>query len=152
MDEVDAGLLSVGQVARVTIDSHPGRAFPGKIVRLAPYVLDVERQNRTLEVEVELDDEELATTLLPGTSADVEVILEVRDDVLRVPTYALMEGGRVLVLEGEQLVERQVTTGLRNWDWTEVQGGLEVGAPVVTNLDVTGVVAGAEAVSASEVR
>ena len=37
--------------------------------------------------------------LLPGTSADVEVILETRENVLRVPTPALLEGNRVLVVE-----------------------------------------------------
>lgn len=145
MDEVDAGLLTVGLPARVTVDSHPGRTFAGRIVRVAPYVLDVEQQNRTLEVEVELDDAELSATLLPGTSADVEVILLVREDVLRVPSYALLEGGRLLVVEEELLQERQVSTGIRNWDWTEVTGNLRAGELVVTSLDRPGVEAGIEA-------
>lgn len=152
MDEVDALLLHVGQLVRVTVDSHPDRAFPGRIARLAPYVLDVEQQNRTVDVEVELDDRELAATLLPGTSADVEVVLEVRPDVLRVPTHALMEGGRVLVVEDGVLVERQVETGIRNWDWTEVTGGLALGARVVTSLDRPDVEPGVEALVEDEAR
>ena len=133
--------------ARVTIDSHPDQAFWGRVVRLAPYVLDVEQQNRTLEIEVELEDAELSATLLPGTSADVEVVLEVREDVLRIPTYALLEGRRVLVVEDGHLVEREVETGIRNWDWTEVVAGLGEGEEVVTSLDRPDVKAGAEAVA-----
>jgi HlyD family secretion protein len=146
MDEVDAGLLKVALPVRVTIDPLPDRAFAGKIARVAPYVLDVEQQNRTLEIEVELDDAGFAATLLPGTSADVEVILTQRDDVLRVPSHALLEGGRVLVVEDGRLVEREVQTGLRNWDWTEITGGLSAGESIVTSLDLIEVKPGAEVV------
>ena len=135
MDEVDAQLLRLSQRVRVTIDSFPDRTFWGNVVRIAPYVLDVEQQNRTLEIEVELDDAKFSASLLPGTSADVEVVLEVREEVLRVPTFALREGKRVLVVEQGVLVERSVETGIRNWDWTEISGGLEAGDPVVTSLD-----------------
>jgi len=145
MDEVDAGLLSLGQPVRVLIDSHPGQSFPGRVVRLAPYVLDVENQNRTIEIEVELQDAVFSATLLPGTSADVEVILEVREDVLRVPTFALLEGGRVFTVEEGRLAEHTVEPGLRNWDWTEVVSGVPAHASVVTSLDRPGLEAGAEA-------
>ncbi|HSL84757.1 MAG TPA: efflux RND transporter periplasmic adaptor subunit, partial [Thermoanaerobaculia bacterium] len=148
MDEVDAGVLAPGLPARITVDSLPGRELDGTVARVAPFVLDVEEQNRTVEIEAELADQALARTLLPGTSADVEVILEVRDDVLRVPTAALMEGSRVLVLGADGvLAQREVEVGLSNWDWTEVRGGLEAGERVVTSLDRTGVEAGAEAVA-----
>jgi HlyD family secretion protein len=73
-------------------------------------VLDRLEQNRTLEIELELDDA-LAAGLLPGHLADAEVILSARDDVLRVPTQALLEGGRVLVLEASGCVERQLPGG-----------------------------------------
>lgn len=146
MDEVDARLLAQGQPVRATIDPYPGRAFPGRIVRIAPYVLDVEKQNRTLEVEVELDDEAFAATLLPGTSADIEVILEVKDDVLRIPSFALMPDSRVLVFEDSSLFERRVEVGIRNWDWTEIVEGLREGEALVTNLDRSEVSAGTEAV------
>ena len=44
MDEVDSGRIRVGQSAKVTVDSHPGQTFRGRVVRVAPYVLDVELQ------------------------------------------------------------------------------------------------------------
>jgi len=143
MDETDSGRVRPGLPARVTVDSHGGQAFPATVVRVAPYVVDFEAQNRTVEVEVELADRAFAATLLPGTSADVEVILDARKDVLRVPTSALLASGSVLAVEDGRLVERTVRIGLRNWDTTEVQEGLTEGERVVTSLDRAEVQAGA---------
>ena len=150
LDEVDAGKVSVGQVVRVTIDPFPDEDFAGHVQRVAPYVEDSVDQNRTFEVEVELDDSEVLTRLLPGTTADVEVILVRKDDALRVPSHALIEGSRVLVIEGEELVSKEVETGLRNWQFVEVLSGLSVGETVVVSLDRAEVVEGATAVISSE--
>jgi HlyD family secretion protein len=143
LDEVDSARIRVGQPAKVTVDSHRGEVFEGRVVRVAPYVLDVEAQNRTVEVEVELADAARAAQLLPGTSADIEVVLESRDAVLRIPTAALLEGDRVLVANGGRLEERAVEVGLRNWDWAEIESGLDEGQAVVTSLDREEVKAGA---------
>lgn len=147
MDEVDAARLRSELPARITVDSHRGRTFAGRVTRVAPYVLDVEEQNRTVEIEVAFANRELAITLLPGTSADVVVILDRRENVLRIPTAALLLGDRVLVLEEGRLVERRVEVGLGNWDFTEVISGLKAGDRVVTSLDREEVRAGARAVA-----
>ena len=74
----------------------------------------------------------------------MEVILAVRDNVVRVPTTALLEGGRVLVAgQAGTLEERKIKTGLANWEFTEVLEGLEAGERVVTSLERVGVKAGA---------
>jgi HlyD family secretion protein len=139
LDEVDVARVSVGLPVRITMDSFPGRAFPGRVVRVAPYVVDRQEQNRTFETEVEFEPKSLGpadrNVLRPGTSADVEVILGGRDGVLRVPTYALIEGGRVMVVRDTRLVSVPVETGLRNWDFTEITGGLSEGELVVVSLD-----------------
>ena len=143
MDEVDSAAIRSGQLAKVTVDSHPDLELPATVVRVAPYVLDVEAQNRTVEIEVELVEEALASKLLPGTSADVEVVLEARDPVLRLPASALLEGNRVLMASDGRLVERQVEIGLKNWDYAEVTSGVEEGQRVVISLDRVEVEAGA---------
>ena len=56
MDEVDSARIRAGQIAKLTVDSQPGQVFGARVARVAPYVLDVEAQNRTVEIEVELDD------------------------------------------------------------------------------------------------
>ncbi len=135
MDEVDVGKVRVGQAVRVTMDAYPGRPFSGRVTRVAPYVLDVQAQNRTFEIEAEIDDSSFAGTLLPGTSADVEVILSSRDNVLRIPSYALLEGGKVLAVRDGKLVVQMVKTGLKNWQFTEVTEGLSPGDAIAVSLD-----------------
>jgi HlyD family secretion protein len=149
MDEVDAPKIRVGQPVRITLDALPKQSFPGKVRRIAPYVSAVEKQARTVDVEATFDDPAAPGRLLVGYSADVEIILEVRNDVLRVPTAALLEGGRVLVLEQGKLAERRVKTGLANWEFTEIVEGLAAGDRIVTSLERTGVKAGAAAVADS---
>jgi HlyD family secretion protein len=150
LDEVDVGKVRLGQPARITMDAFPGQGFPARVVRVAPYVLDIQEQNRTFEIEAEFDDPAFARSLVPGASADVEVILAAKDGVLRVPTSALMEGNRVLVVEDDRLVEKTVTTGLRNWEFVEVTGGLSAGERVTVSLDRIEVRAGARVRIAGE--
>jgi len=148
IDEVDASHVQVGMVARITLDAIAGRHFNGKVRRIAPYVLDLEKQARTVEVEVQFDDPAATKALLVGYSADVEIVYTTRSNVIRIPTAALLDGDKVLVLRAsdERLEERQVRTGLSNWDNTEITGGLKAGEQIVTSLDRTGVKAGARAV------
>jgi HlyD family secretion protein len=146
MDEVDAPKIAVGQPVRITLDALPGKTFAGKVRRIAPYVTAVEKQARTVEIEVDFDDPQSAGRLLVGYSADVEVILDVRRDALRVPTAALLQGQRVLLLQDGRLVERAVTSGLANWEHTQITQGLQGGERIVTTLDRAGVKAGVAAV------
>jgi len=138
MDEVDSSKIFVDQPVRVTLDPFPGQQYEGHVRHMAPYVLDVEEQNRTVEIEVELDDRAFASTLLPGTSADVEVILSVKNDVLRVSPSTLFEGHKVFVVEHDTLSTRPVDIGMRNWDFVEILGGLSEGDHVVMSLDQEG--------------
>ena len=135
IDEMDGERVAAGQPVRLSVDSRRGEHFDGRLVRVAPYVTDVVEQNRTVEVEAELLDRELAKTLLPGTSADVEVILSSREGVLSIPSSALGPDGRVLVVEDGRIAERRVVRGLSNWRVTEVREGLREGERVITSRD-----------------
>ncbi len=76
-----------------------------------------------MDVEVEFADQDDCGCMLPGYSADIEVILDQHSDVLRIPTQAVSEGQRVFVVgEDDYLEERTIEVGLRNWAWTEVSG------------------------------
>lgn len=145
IDEVDSQRVKAGMAVRIAVDSRPGEKLAGRLDRVAPYVLDLQEQNRTVEIEVVPSDPWSAQGFLPGTSSDVEVITDRRDGVLRIPTAALAEGGKVLVLEGGRLVERTVRTGLRNWQFTEVRSGLAPGERVVTERDSPAIRPGARA-------
>lgn len=148
IDEVDAPRIREGMQARVSLDAFRDRTFSARVRRVAPYVLDMEKQARTVEIEAELQNIE-AVALLPGYSADVEVIMQERPDVLRIPTRALIDGKRVFVfdVDEERVHARDVRTGLRNWEYVEVTDGLSEGELVVTTVDREGLVDGAAASS-----
>jgi HlyD family secretion protein len=114
MDEVDAPRIKPGQPARITLDAMPGQTFSGKVRRVAPYVTEVEKQARTVDVEADFDTPP-KEVLLVGYSADVEVIIERRDDV---------------------------KTGLANWAFTEIVSGLTAGDRVLLSFDQENVKAG----------
>ena len=148
IDEVDAAKLKVGMTGRISLDAYRGRHFKGHVRRIAPYVLALEKQARTVEIEVEFDEPAEARHLLVGYSADIEVVVDGRDGVTRIPTPALMPGNRTLVLPASGgLEERRVEIGLTNWEYTEVKSGVAAGERVVTSLDREGVKAGARAVA-----
>jgi HlyD family secretion protein len=143
IDEADVARLRLGLPVRVTLDAFRGKSFKGKLTYISSFVETRLEQNRTLRVEAEFGETQLPANLLPGLSADVEVILDARENVMRIPTFALLENSRVLAVEKGQLVEKKVTTGLHNWSFTEVLSGLAVGESVVVSLDRPEVKAGA---------
>ena len=148
IDEVDAAGIRVGMPARITMDAFGDRHFDGTVRRIANYVMDIEKQARTVDVEAAFTRPEDFGDLLAGYSADIEVIVDVRRDVLRIPTEAVMDGRRVFVFLADtgSLARRDIQTGLSNWDHTEVRAGLAPGDRVVVNVDNPALADGAPAV------
>jgi HlyD family secretion protein len=147
IDEVDASGVRNGMPVNISLDAFSGKTFKGKVRRIAPYVQEMEKQARTVDVEAEFDTKDDYAAMLPGYSADIEVILDEREDSLRIPTEAILEGNKVLVFAADGVLEeRTITTGLSNWTWTEVTGGLAKNDEVVVSVDREGVEAGATAI------
>jgi len=147
IDEVDAPAIRPGMDARISLDAFSGKSFPGIVQRIAPYVLEVEKQARTVDVEAVFSNPKDFQQMLPGYSADIEVILDIHTDVLRIPSEAILEGNRVLVYKGDgaPLEERTIKTGLSNWKYTEIVSGLDTNEQIVTSIDREGVSAGVPA-------
>lgn len=150
IDEADVARIRVDLPVRITLDAFRGKSFNGTLSYVSSFVETRQEQNRTLHVEAVFRDAPLPVNLLPGLSADIEVILDAHDQVLRIPTYALLENDRVLVVENEVLVERKVATGLRNWSFTEIKSGLRAGERVVVSLDRPEIQPGARVVISGE--
>src|SRR5688572_3042999 len=144
IDEVDAPRVRAGLPARISLDAFPDATFPGHVRRVAPYVLDQEKQARTVEIEAEFDNPEKGG-LLAGYSADVEVVLEERADTLRLPTSVILPDKTVYVYDeaAGTIASRPVETGIANWEFTEILRGVESGDRVVSSIDRDGVVDGA---------
>ena len=145
IDEVDAAAIRVGMKARITLDAFSDKNFAGQVSRISTYVQDREKQARTVDIEVNFEKPESINDMLAGYSADVEIILNTKKNITRVPTEAIIGDGKVYLFDNGVLAETQIKTGLSNWQYTEVISGLQAGQQVVTSVDQTGVKDGAKA-------
>lgn len=144
IDEVDAPEIRAGMTARISLDAFGREFFAGRVRRVAPYVLDIEKQARTVDIEVDFISAGDNSNMLPGYTADIEVILDTHDDSLRIPTEALLEGNRVYLYDSDlgTISEVSIGVGLSNWQHTEVLEGLEPGQRIVTSIDREGLADG----------
>lgn len=147
IDEVDAAGVRVGMETRISLDAFRDRRFAGTVRRISPYVLDVEKQARTVDVEASFGGKGDFAQLLAGYSADVEIIIATRKDALKIPTEAIIDGKKVFVYSPTEKSVRQqeIVGGLGNWDFTEIVSGLKEGQQVVVNVDKPGLKDGVSA-------
>ncbi len=145
--EGDMGGIKVGDKTTFTVDAYPKRVFQGTVtqVRVSPNTV----QNVvTYDVVVGVDNSDLA--LMPGMTASTQIVIDQRNDVLRVPDQALRytpgglsavaSGGtptseqqRVWVLRAGAPVAVPVVTGLDDGNFTEIsQGDFHPGDQVIT--------------------
>jgi len=149
IDEVDGGKVALGMPVRITLDAFRGQVFMGKVKRIAPYVQNYAKQARTVTVEIDFDDVEELPDLLAGYSVDIEIILASYNTNLRIPTDAIIDNSTIYILNkiGE-IEKRQISTGLANWQFTEVTQGLGKSEQVILNAsNVTNIRAGLSAIS-----
>lgn len=127
--ERELARLAVGQRARVTADAVPGRRFEGRIARISP-VVDATTGTVRVTVEVAGGD----TPLKPGMFTRVNVVHDVREDVLLIPAEAVIsEDARtsVFVVEDGAARRRDVRVGYRDGGRVEISEGLGLGEQVV---------------------
>jgi len=154
IDEIDAAQVRPGMEARITLDAFPQRVFPGKTRSLSPSVLELAKQARTVEVEVDFQGPLDDVNLLVGYSADVEIVVAGRSGTVRIASEAVKKDGSLWVVhpESKQLHSRKIVKGLSNWQFTEVREGLAAGEQVVTTIDRRGLIEGVEVVVEVEAR
>ena len=152
IDEVDAAAIRVGMNTRISLDAFKDKKFAGTVRRISPYVLDVEKQARTVDVETSFTQKDDFKNLLAGYSADVEIIIATRADKLKIPTEAIVESKKVFVYMADEkkVHEVEVTLGLANWAFTEILTGLKENQLVVVNVDKPGLKDGVSATLAKE--
>lgn len=153
VDEADIGQVREGQDVTFTVDSYPDDIFKAKVrqVRKAP----VETQN-VVSYLVIIDVDNLDGKLLPGMTANVEIVTGAKSRVTRVPTNALRFRPKASDRASEQKkpedpnrkvvpiqtvylassdpyrpVRRNVQTGLQGDDYTEVTSGIKPGDKIL---------------------
>ncbi len=135
VDETEIGHLRLGQMARIRVETFKDRTFQGKVTQISP--MGVERDNVTnFEVRVSIDNP--GNALKANMTANAEIVLEERSDVLLVPeaaiSYDASRNASVEVLDASARNERRkvpVTVGISNGTRTQIVEGLKQGDRVV---------------------
>ncbi len=135
VDQADIGKVYLGQPARIVVESFRDRKFEGKVYRISPY--GVEKENvTTFEVQVSIHNP--GRELKANMSANAEIILEERKNVLLVPEAAVVyDKDRKPSVELPDPAQEKgrkkvaVRLGISNGIKTELLGGLEEGAQVI---------------------
>lgn len=133
--EADIGKVYLGQAARIVVESFRDRKFEGKVYRISPY--GVEKDNvTTFEVQVSIHNP--GRELKANMSANAEILLEERKNVLLVPEAAVVyDKDRKPSVEVPDPAHEKgrrklaVKLGISDGIKTEVLGGLEEGAAVI---------------------
>jgi len=147
IDEVDVGRLSQGQPVTITVDAFPGEKFSGKIRRISPIVSGGKLETRTADVWIYFDEKQ--PRIKPGMSADVEILVTTLQNVLAVPSQAVIEreGKKQVYIAGESTLRpgdkavahlRPVEIGENNWSFTQIVSGIKPGEYVITTPEASG--------------
>ena len=130
--EADAAALRVGTPVEARTAALPGKVFRGRVSALLP---EVNPATRTAKARVELANP--AGELKPGMFATVSFRPAARQDVLTVPSEALIQTGRRSVVVVAQADGRfapvEVEPGAEGGGRTEIRSGLEAGQKVVVS-------------------
>jgi HlyD family secretion protein len=141
IDEVDVGRLRLGQRVAGSVDAFPDERFTGSIRRISPIVSGGKLETRTADVWISFLKQD--PRIKPGMSADIEILISTLQNVLSVPSQAVVErAGRKQVFRvagsrltsGDKTVARlvPVEVGESNWVFTEIRSGVAAGDYVVT--------------------
>ena len=138
VDEVDVTKVKVGQGVSIKLDSLPGVALPGKVERISPTSKVV---NGVVSYSVKVGLPTSEDRLKPGMTANTQIVLEQRDNVVLVPTWALRKdkkSGKSFITvtdetdpEKKKTKEVEITLGLKDEAMAEVISGANEGTVVL---------------------
>jgi len=135
-DEANASQIQIGQKARVNVDAYRGVDFAGEVTFISPTVTLNPDLSRTLDIDVKIAEGQ--DKFVAGMSADVIIIVQQKEDVLFVPSEALVREETAYVIEKGRAARRQVKIGIGNTYTREVLGGLEEGETLITTVTEKG--------------
>lgn len=135
VDQADIGKVYLGQPARIVVESFKDKKFKGKVTKISP--MGVEKDNvTTFEVRVSIQNP--GGELKANMSANAEIILEEKHNVLLVPEAAVVyDKDRNTFLEVPDSMEKTgrrklpVKLGISNGVKTELLGGLKEGDKII---------------------
>jgi HlyD family secretion protein len=152
LNEIDAAKVKVGQKAILTFDALPDLSLTGKVSEISP-VGTISQGVTSFDIKIVLDSDE--ERVKPGMSANAEIIVETKTDVLSLPNSAIKSEGnshyvqlidapkeikdklkieKAIVLPKEIKIKNQpVEIGISNDEKTEILSGVSEGDLVISS-------------------
>ena len=92
INQVEIGKIALAQRAEISVDSYPNRSFPGRVSEISPSATPRGPQNQSSVITFEVDVEVIGSPpeLLPGMSADVDIIVFEESDILQLPIPSVL--------------------------------------------------------------
>ncbi len=145
VNEVDVVKVKVGQPVEIRVDGVRNVTFHGVVASKAPASLTSSQAGATntaasassnqvvrFEVKVRVTDGD--ARLRPGMTASVDILLDRKTKVTKIPTEAIRPDETVMIMTGTKekpiLTPRKVTLGLRSDSATEVISGIKPGEKI----------------------
>ncbi len=133
VDETDISKIKVAQKADMVLDAYPSKTLKGDVKEIGVVATTTATGGTAFPVKIQVTQAKNVDLRL-GMSADVEVIVETKDDALRVPVTAVTtDNGKdiVYVVKNNAAEKTTVKLGLLSGEYYEVLGGLTEGDEVV---------------------
>jgi len=115
--EDDIQRIKPGQVALISLNSIKDKIFKAVVTKIYPAF---NNDQQSFIVEAAFTD--YPGHLLNGTQLQANIVIETKKDALVIPSYYLINDNYVMLKNGKK--KKQVKTGIRTLEWTEVTGGI----------------------------
>lgn len=133
--------VEVGLPVRIRVDAIPGKVFTGKVLSVSSVPVDGSWMRPNLkeyscEIGIDYDPATSKAVLKPGLTAEVEIIVQERSDVLQVPFQSVVTAGGnhySFVLTDEGVERRKLMMGITNDTHVEILDGIAEGERVILN-------------------
>lgn len=136
IDEIDLRKVKIGQTARIRIPAVREAPFIAKVISTVPFISKNKEQDKSSQVQFELVENDQSIPV--GASADVEIIVESKNNAIAIPTYMIQgASGEKFVFKWtkKKIQMIPVKLGIGNYDRTEVLGGPQHGDIIVSSDD-----------------
>jgi HlyD family secretion protein len=116
IDEYDITRIQPGQAVFVTMDSHKGEVFEGRITDIEPLMNEDSRSFTVKAVFITSP-----RVLYPNLTVEANIVIRTSDNVLTIPRHFVAKDSTVILSTGER---RKVKLGIMDYTWAEVLSGL----------------------------